>query len=77
MSIQKINRKSKSFLVRCKDLDGTPISATFATRSEAETFERQHSKEKILPNDIQISGVDRADVARIRLLCNEYGVTLC
>lgn len=76
MSIQKINRKSKPFLVRCRDIDGKQISATFATRSEAEAFQNEHAKEKSLPDDIQISGMDRSDFVRIRQLCNDFNITL-
>lgn len=41
MSIQKIKRKSKPFLARVKTVDGKNISATFATRSEAEEYQQQ------------------------------------
>ena len=76
MSIQKINRKSKPFLVRCRGSAGKVISATFATRSEAQEFELSHKAEKQMPTVLQIDAVERADVARIKKLCAENGVAL-
>lgn len=76
MSIQKIKRKSKPFLVRCKDIDGNNISATFATLSEAEAFELSHKKEARMPFDFQISATERADVLKIKELCSQFGVSL-
>ena len=76
MSIQKINRKSKPFLVRCRDLDGKYISATFATRSEAELFEKSQQNEKIMPAELQLTATDRADISRIKNLCKTYHCNL-
>ena len=76
MSIQKIKRKSKPFLVRCKNIDGKIISATFATRTEAEEFELSNKAEKKMPSELQIDGVERGDVAKIKKLCAEYGLSL-
>ena len=76
MSIQKINRKSKPFLVRGKNADGKPVSATFATRSEAEEFEKSLKSEKRMPAELQLNALDRADLARIKALCEQKNRTL-
>lgn len=76
MSIQKIKRKSKPFLVRIKTVDGKNISATFATRSEAEEFELIHKKEKILPEELHISASERVDMLRIKKLCSKFDLSL-
>ena len=76
VSIQKINRKSKQFLARCRNSDGKYISATFKTRSEAEDFIAQNKKESLLPAELRISPLERADFARIKLICERYGKTI-
>lgn len=76
MSIQKIPRKSRPFLVRVKNIDGKSVSATFATRSEAEEFELTHKKEKMLPADLHISAPERVDMLRIKNLCLKFGFSL-
>ena len=76
VSIQKINRKSKQFLARCRNSDGKYISATFKTRSEAEDFIAQNKKESHLPAELRISPLERADFARIKLICERYGKTI-
>lgn len=73
MSIQKINRKSRPFLLRFKDIDGNYISMTFATRSQAEEYQKAHSAEKKLPPDLRLSGPERAELLRIKSLCEQSG----
>ena len=63
-------------MLRYRDLDGKLISKTFKTRSEAEEYAIAHSAEKRIPADMQFSGVERADIIRIKALCAKYGYTL-
>ena len=76
MSIQKINRKARPFLVRLKNSDGETISATFATRSEAEAFVLNNKSEEKMPVALQINATERADFARIKELCATARISL-
>ncbi|MBR4597704.1 MAG: site-specific integrase [Opitutales bacterium] len=76
MSIQKIARKSNPFLVRYRGADGKRASAVFATRSEAEAFERAQKKERAMPAELQVSAADRADFARLKSFCDGANISL-
>ncbi len=76
MSIQKVNRKSKPFLARCRNSNGKYISATFKTRSEAEDFIAQNKNEPTLPKELRIDPLERAEVSKIRTLCARHGKSL-
>lgn len=49
MSVHRTNRKAKPFVSRWRDEDGKHRSRSFATREEAEAFDRQqHGKSTVL-----------------------------
>ena len=76
MSIQKVARKSNPFLVRYRGADGKRVSAVFATRSEAEAFERAQKKERAMPAELQVSASDRADFARLKNFCDGANISI-